>query len=121
MPDSEAKKRWVRDNTTRIVMNLNHNTDWDVLKRLKEQPSIQGYIKSLIRTDIEREDNTISINEFVRNILENDSMGAYKEKMDLETAKNNLENFVADEMELPEGITPESYMNAWNGLVDSMK
>ena len=57
MPDSEAKKRWVRENTTRIVMNLNHHTDQDVLACLREQPSIQGYIKRLIREDIGKAGN----------------------------------------------------------------
>lgn len=55
MPDSEAKKRWNREHTTRIVMNLNHNTDKDVLDRLKAQDSIQGYIKRLIRADIAKD------------------------------------------------------------------
>jgi hypothetical protein len=54
MPDSEAKKRWVRENTTRIVMNLNHNTDKDILDRLKSQDSVQGYIKRLIREDMKK-------------------------------------------------------------------
>lgn len=55
MPDSEAKKRWVRENTTRIVMNLNHNTDRDILAKLNDQINIQGYIKRLIREDIKKE------------------------------------------------------------------
>ena len=52
IPDSEAKKEWIRMNTTRIVMNLNNNTDKDVLLKLDEVPSKQGYIKQLIRDDI---------------------------------------------------------------------
>jgi hypothetical protein len=54
MPDSEAKKRWVKEHTTRIVMNLNHNTDQDVIRQLKQQESIQGYIKRLIREDMKK-------------------------------------------------------------------
>jgi len=50
--DSGKKKEWVKANTTRVVMNLNHNTDKDVLTKLEEVPSKQGYIKSLIRKDI---------------------------------------------------------------------
>ncbi len=52
MPDSAAKKAWVSEHTTRVVMNLNHNTDQDILERLSGVPSKQGYIKALIRADI---------------------------------------------------------------------
>lgn len=52
MPDSEAKKAWRAAHTTRVVMDLNHNTDKDVLQRLAEVESKQGYIKRLIRDDI---------------------------------------------------------------------
>lgn len=56
MADSVAKKAWVSKNTTRIVMNLNHNTDRDVLEKLAAVPSKQGYIKALIRADIEKDE-----------------------------------------------------------------
>lgn len=49
-----AKQAWIAANTTRVVMNLNHNTDKDVLKRLAEVDNKQGYIKRLIREDIAR-------------------------------------------------------------------
>ena len=52
MSDSAAKKAWVATHTTRIVMNLNHNTDADILEKLDAVPSRQGYIKSLIRADM---------------------------------------------------------------------
>lgn len=54
MADSAAKKAWRMSHTTRIVMDLNHNTDADILKRLQEVPSKQGYIKMLICEDLER-------------------------------------------------------------------
>ena len=57
MPDSEARKRWTRENTTRIVMKLNNHTDQDIIARLKEQESIQGYIKRLIRQDMKNGGN----------------------------------------------------------------
>ena len=50
--DSEAKKRWVKENTQRIVMNLNKNTDIDIITHLGKVPSKQGYIKTVIRKDI---------------------------------------------------------------------
>lgn len=52
MSDSKAHQKWVAQNTTRVVMNLNHNTDPDILEKLAEVPSKQGYIKELIRADI---------------------------------------------------------------------
>lgn len=52
MADSAAKKAWRSSHTTRIVMDLNHNTDSDVLQKLNAVPSKQGYIKGLIRADI---------------------------------------------------------------------
>lgn len=54
MPDSKAKKAWTAAHTTRIVMNLNHNTDAQILKKLSTVPSKQGYIKDLIKADIAR-------------------------------------------------------------------
>lgn len=52
MPDSATKKAWTAAHTTRVVMNLNHNTDADILAKLSEVTSKQGYIKELIRKDI---------------------------------------------------------------------
>lgn len=59
----------------------------------------------------------MTINEFVHGIWESDPNGSYTEPMDLETARTDLANFAADGMELPDGITPESYMEAWNELI----
>ena len=47
-----SHQKWVAENTTRVVMNLNHNTDKDVLEKLSTVQSKQGYIKALIRADI---------------------------------------------------------------------
>jgi hypothetical protein len=55
IPDSEAKKQWEKENTTRVVMKLNNNTDKDIITRLKEVPSKQGYIKAAIRNEIKKE------------------------------------------------------------------
>jgi hypothetical protein len=55
MEKSKSHQKWVAENTTRIVMNLNHNTDKDVLEKLSSVPSKQGYIKELIRADIAQE------------------------------------------------------------------
>ena len=52
IPESEARKEWIKANTTVVTMKLNNNTDKDVLGKLDEVPSKQGYIKKLIREDI---------------------------------------------------------------------
>ena len=52
MPDSQAKKDWVKKHTTFISVQLNHNTDGDILRQLEIVPNRSGYIKELIRRDI---------------------------------------------------------------------
>lgn len=54
MAESKAHQKWVAEHTTRIVMNLNHNTDAEILAKLATVPSKQGYIKDLIKADISR-------------------------------------------------------------------
>ena len=53
---SEAKKKanakYDAANTTQIKLKLNYGTDADILQRLSEVKSKQGYIKELIRKDI---------------------------------------------------------------------
>lgn len=53
MPDSEAKKAWDAAHTRKVLLKLNCNTDKDVLQKLDSVPSKQGYIKTLIRKDLE--------------------------------------------------------------------
>lgn len=60
----------------------------------------------------------MTIREFVKTLWENDPNGSASERMDLETARADLENFRADGWDLPDGITPESYAEAWNELVE---
>ena len=38
----------------RYVLNLNRNTDPDILDHLEKLDNVQGYIKALIRSDLER-------------------------------------------------------------------
>jgi hypothetical protein len=57
MPDSEAKKKWIKDHTTIIRMKLNNNTDADIIAKLQGKKSRQGYIKELIRKDITNTNN----------------------------------------------------------------
>lgn len=52
MSDSEAKRAWMKANTTKVSLKLNNKTDADIIERLAKQASKQGYIKALIRKDI---------------------------------------------------------------------
>lgn len=55
---TEAQRRAVRKyddaNTERVSLKLNKRTDADILERLGEVDSKQGYIKGLIRADMAR-------------------------------------------------------------------
>lgn len=48
----EKQSAWKKENQKRIVLNLNNNTDADILLHLSQQESKQGYIKELIRKDM---------------------------------------------------------------------
>lgn len=51
---SVADEEWKKKNTVCYSLRLNRNTDADVIERINKQPSMQGYIKRLVREDIER-------------------------------------------------------------------
>ena len=53
-----AQAKYDKDNTVQVKLKLNKKTDADIIKRLSETDSKQGYIKELIRLDILR-DNSI--------------------------------------------------------------
>lgn len=55
---TKAKKEWMKSNTTVFSMRLSHSTDQDIMERLEQQESKQGYIKQLIRDDIAADRNT---------------------------------------------------------------
>ena len=58
MPTSEAQKkavlRYDAANTKQFHLKLNLTTDADIIRRLEMVGQIQGYIKALIRADIEK-------------------------------------------------------------------
>ena len=54
-----AQAKYDKDNTVQVKLKLNKKTDADIIKRLSEADSKQGYIKELIRLDILR-DNSIT-------------------------------------------------------------
>lgn len=49
---SISSMKYDKDNTKRVFIKLNKNTDKDILEKLDNVPNKQGYIKELIRSDI---------------------------------------------------------------------
>lgn len=47
-----ATAKYDKDNTKRLSLKLNLNTDADILKKLDSEKNVQGYIKKLIINDI---------------------------------------------------------------------
>ncbi len=47
------QERYVAKNIVRVVVQLNRNTDADILKHLEGVKNRQGYVKSLIRADMD--------------------------------------------------------------------
>ena len=53
MAKGEVHAAWMRENTVSLNFRLNKNTDADVIEHLDKQENKRGYIKRLIRQDIE--------------------------------------------------------------------
>lgn len=49
-----AKEKYDRNNTVQIKLKLNLKTDKDILEALERSGNKQGYIKKLIREDLQR-------------------------------------------------------------------
>ena len=54
MADSEAKKEWIKTNTSFIGLKLNNNTDADILEALQGKQK-QTEIKRLLRIALQSE------------------------------------------------------------------
>lgn len=55
MDSSKAAAIWDRNNTTQVKLKLQNNTDRDILAVLDRIGNKQGYIKRLIRDDLNGE------------------------------------------------------------------
>ena len=51
----KAQAKYDQANTKKVLFKFNLNTDKDILERLEKVGNKQGYVKRLIREDIERE------------------------------------------------------------------
>lgn len=103
-------------------LKLVYKTDKDIIDKLASVPSMQGYIKQLIRHDLaesapekEREENTMEkIREIAQNWIENADHSPV-EPIDIETAKQYISWMDPDTV--PENMTPEAFMEVWNDIV----
>ena len=48
----DTQTEWKAKNTSLITIRLNHKTDADILLKLSQVESKQGYLKALIRKDL---------------------------------------------------------------------
>lgn len=46
--------KWQAENVTRYVVKVAKKTEADIINQLEKQPNKSGYIKTLIRADIEK-------------------------------------------------------------------
>lgn len=55
-PDSNLKAiaKFTKEQTISVNLRLNKNTDADIIEKLASVPSKMGYIKQLIRADLEK-------------------------------------------------------------------
>lgn len=56
---SQIQAKYDSKNCKLYTMKLNKQTDKDIITRLSAVPSMQGYIKQLIRADIKKEEQTM--------------------------------------------------------------
>lgn len=54
LPETIRKAAKEKEYTRRFGLKLNTNTDAAIIQHLEKQPSMQGYIKKLIREDMDR-------------------------------------------------------------------
>lgn len=51
--ERKAKTKYDQNNTVQIKLKLNLKTDYDILEALERSGNKQGYIKELIRADLQ--------------------------------------------------------------------
>lgn len=54
-----AKEKYDKLNTVQIKLKLNKNTDKDILEMLEQCGNKQGYIKNLIRKDLQKRKESV--------------------------------------------------------------
>ena len=57
--EKRAKEKYDKANTVQIKLKLNSKTDKDILEALEKSGNKQGYIKKLIRADLQSKGVTL--------------------------------------------------------------
>lgn len=57
--EKKAKAKYDRKNTIQVKLKLNKNTDKDIIEALENSDNKQGYIKRLIREDLQKREKGI--------------------------------------------------------------
>lgn len=57
--EKRAKAKYDDNNTVQVKLKLNKNTDKDILEALEKSGNKQGYIKKLIRADLQSKGVTL--------------------------------------------------------------
>jgi hypothetical protein len=57
--EKRAKEKYDSKNTVQIKLKLNLKTDKDILETLKRSGNKQGYIKRLIREDLQKNNKSV--------------------------------------------------------------
>lgn len=55
MVQGDAQKRYKAKNTVRVCIDFNRATEQPLIDKLESEPNKSGYVKGLIRQDIERD------------------------------------------------------------------
>ena len=60
MPEEkyEPQRRYHAKAIVRVTVDFNRNTESDLVERIESQPNRAGYIKRLVREDVERKDGS---------------------------------------------------------------
>lgn len=102
-------------------LKLVYKTDKDIIEKLSSVPSMQGYIKQLIRDDIRKENReeeyTMAVKEIAKTWIDNADVCPVP-KIDLKTSAQYV-SWMDPDTDLPEELTPESFMAAWNDIVNN--
>ena len=49
-----SKKRYDKENIVRVAVGFNRRTEPELVERIEEEENKEGYIRSLVREDVER-------------------------------------------------------------------
>lgn len=50
----EPQARYIKDTIRRFALNINRHTESDLIAHLEAQENVQGYIKALIKADMDK-------------------------------------------------------------------